>query len=86
MLVTAEDGITTKTYSITVTRLPENLGFDSESDVPVTADGFSAHFDIDPFIKHCLLNGLDDIALTLEHADAIDGFERDRPLYSPVTR
>ena len=52
----------------------------------VTADGFSAHFDIDPFIKHCLLNGLDDIALTLEHADAIDGFERDRPLYSPVTR
>jgi 3-isopropylmalate/(R)-2-methylmalate dehydratase small subunit len=52
----------------------------------VTADGFSAHFDIDPFIKHCLLDGLDDIALTLEHADAIDGFEQGRPIYAPVTR
>ena len=52
----------------------------------VTADGFSAHFDIDPFIKHCLLEGLDDIALTLEHADAIDGFEQHRPAYTPVTR
>ena len=52
----------------------------------VAADGFSAHFDIDPFIKHCLLNGLDAIALTLEHADAIEGFEQGRPVYAPVTR
>ena len=35
----------------------------------VTDDqGFSAHFDIDPFRKYCLLNGLDDIGLTLRHA------------------
>jgi 3-isopropylmalate/(R)-2-methylmalate dehydratase small subunit len=32
-------------------------------------------FEIDPFLKHCLLNGLDDIGLTLEKAAAIDGFE-----------
>ena len=37
--------------------------------------GFSAHFDIDPFRKHCLLNGLDDIGLTLLHADALTAYE-----------
>ena len=42
----------------------------------VTDDaGFSAHFDIDPFRKYCLLNGLDDIGLTLRHAAALDAFE-----------
>ena len=38
-------------------------------------EGFSAHFDIDPFRKHCLLNGLDDIGLTLLHADALTAYE-----------
>lgn len=51
----------------------------------VTADGFHAVFEIDPFVKHCLLEGLDDIALTLVHGDDIDAFERDRPRYKPVT-
>jgi 3-isopropylmalate dehydratase small subunit len=32
-------------------------------------------FDVDPFKKHCLLNGLDDIGLTLEKVSAIDAFE-----------
>ena len=40
--------------------------------------GGTASFDIDPNIKHRLLNGLDDIALTLEQDDAIAAFERDR--------
>ncbi len=39
-------------------------------------DGGVIHFDIDPFRKHCLLNGLDDIGLTLEEADSIDSFEK----------
>jgi 3-isopropylmalate/(R)-2-methylmalate dehydratase small subunit len=38
-------------------------------------DGGTIHFDVDPFRKHCLLNGLDDIGLTLQKAKAIDGFE-----------
>jgi 3-isopropylmalate/(R)-2-methylmalate dehydratase small subunit len=38
-------------------------------------DGGCIRFDLDPFRKHCLLNGLDDIGLTLEKAGAIDGFE-----------
>jgi len=38
-------------------------------------EGFSASFDIDPFRKYCLLNGLDDIGLTLRHAAELDTFE-----------
>ncbi|MFQ5775799.1 MAG: 3-isopropylmalate dehydratase small subunit [Kiloniellaceae bacterium] len=38
-------------------------------------DGGTISFDIDPFRKHCLLNGLDDIGLTLEKADRIDAYE-----------
>jgi alpha-tubulin suppressor-like RCC1 family protein len=40
--VTAEDGITTMTYTITVTRLPLNFTFHSATDVPVSANGFAA--------------------------------------------
>jgi len=39
-------------------------------------DGGVIHFDLDAFKRHCLLNGLDDIALTLEKGPAIDGFEK----------
>ena len=39
------------------------------------SDGIKITFDIDPFRKHCLLNGLDDIGLTLEKADKIDAYE-----------
>ena len=38
-------------------------------------DGGVIRFDVDPFRKHCLLNGLDDIGLTLQHAEAIDAYE-----------
>jgi 3-isopropylmalate/(R)-2-methylmalate dehydratase small subunit len=38
-------------------------------------DGGSIGFEIDPFRKHCLLNGLDDIGLTMEKADAIGSYE-----------
>jgi 3-isopropylmalate/(R)-2-methylmalate dehydratase small subunit len=38
--------------------------------------GLSLKFDIEPFRRHCLLNGLDDIGLTLEHEDKIAAYER----------
>jgi 3-isopropylmalate/(R)-2-methylmalate dehydratase small subunit len=44
-----------------------------------------ASFDIDPAVKHRLLNGLDDIGLTLQHTSDIDAFERKRPAYLPRT-
>ncbi len=42
-------------------------------------EGFSANFEVDAFRRHCLLNGLDDIGLTLQHADEISDFESRRP-------
>jgi 3-isopropylmalate/(R)-2-methylmalate dehydratase small subunit len=47
--------------------------------------GASARFEIDPEIKHRLLNGLDDIALTLEQGEAIAAFEHERERSGPVT-
>lgn len=39
-------------------------------------DGVAHHFDIDPFSKHCLLNGIDELDYTLAQMDQIDAFER----------
>lgn len=46
-------------------------------------NGKSINFDIDPFKKHCLLNGLDDIGLTLQHADEISAYEQQRKQQAP---
>jgi 3-isopropylmalate/(R)-2-methylmalate dehydratase small subunit len=47
-------------------------------------EGVDVTFDIDPHTRHCLLNGLDDIGLTLEHEDAITTYEATRPSYTPL--
>jgi 3-isopropylmalate/(R)-2-methylmalate dehydratase small subunit len=49
----------------------------------VTGAGVDAAFEIDAFTRWRLLEGLDDIGLTLRHADEIDGFERTRPRWLP---
>ena len=46
-------------------------------------DGQVIRFDLDPFRKHCLLNGLDDIGLTMQQAPAIDDFEAKRRAAQP---
>ena len=51
------------------------LAVDLEQQTLTTPSGESFHFDIDPHRKHCMLNGLDDIGLTLAHADEIRAFE-----------
>ena len=45
---------------------------------------FEAEFGLDDFTRYRLLNGLDDIGITLQYADAIDAFERNRPAFKPV--
>ncbi len=50
----------------------------------VIAAGFEASFEIDPFAKHRLVNGLDNVALTLQHADEITTFEASRPDFKPA--
>jgi 3-isopropylmalate/(R)-2-methylmalate dehydratase small subunit len=47
--------------------------------------GRELSFEIDPEIKHRLLNGLDDIGVTLQQAEAIDRYERERERPGPVT-
>ena len=51
------------------------LTVDLEKQVITGPDGGTLDFEIDAFRKHCLLNGLDDIGLTLEKADKIDAYE-----------
>ena len=46
-------------------------------------DGGTVKFDIDPFRKHCLLNGLDDIALSLEKVSSIDVYEKKQAAAQP---
>ena len=79
-----------------VTLPKEKVGIlmkDAESQKPVTIDlqnqkvirdnGESFSFEIDKFYKHCLLNGLDDIGLTLEHEAAIAKFEKQQKERQP---
>jgi 3-isopropylmalate/(R)-2-methylmalate dehydratase small subunit len=51
------------------------LTVDLESQTIKGPDGGEISFELDAFKKHCLLNGLDDIGLTMEHEGAIDAFE-----------
>ncbi len=51
------------------------LTVDLESQTIKGPDGGTIRFEIDSFRKHCLLNGLDDIGLTMQKAAAIDSFE-----------
>ena len=54
---------------------------DLEKNIVTDKQGFSAGFKIDPFKRHCLLNGLDDISLTLQHQDSIVDYENRRPAW-----
>jgi 3-isopropylmalate/(R)-2-methylmalate dehydratase small subunit len=56
---------------------------DLESQTVTASDGTTFSFEVDPFKKHCLLNGLDDIGLTLEKAASIDAFEKKNALLHP---
>ncbi len=59
-----------------------SLEIDLEAQV-VRSDDATYHFEIDPFRKYCLLEGLDDIALTLQHADEIRAYEARRKAEAP---
>ncbi len=67
--VAAEEG-----YEVTV---------DLERQVVITPKGEEFAFEVDAFRKHCLLNGLDDIGLTLQHADEIQAYEARRRAAAP---
>lgn len=51
------------------------ISVDLEAQTVTTSDGETFSFELDSFKKHCVLNGLDDIGLTMEKADSIGTFE-----------
>ena len=55
-----------------------SLTIDLPRQVVVKPDGSELPFDVQPFRKYCLVNGFDDIGLTLRHADKIKAFEAER--------
>jgi 3-isopropylmalate/(R)-2-methylmalate dehydratase small subunit len=68
---------------------------EADPTLPVTVDLVSrevrvgdlvAHFDVDDYTRWRLLEGLDDIGITLQSAAAIDAFEADRPAFLPTTQ
>jgi len=59
------------------------LKIDLQAQTITKPDGEVIAFEVDGFRKHCLLNGLDDIGLTLQHADAIKAFEAKRRESAP---
>lgn len=69
------------------TELYANEGYELTIDLAeqqvITPSGESFSFEVDEFRKHCLLQGLDDIGLTLEQADAIKAYEAERRQSAP---
>ena len=55
-----------------------SLTIDLPRQVVIKADGTELPFDVQPFRKYCLVNGFDDIGLTLRHADKIKAYEAHR--------
>ncbi len=75
------------TVGVLLKLLQSNLGMELTVDLPnqrISGDGFDAEFEIDEFRKHRLLNGLDDIGMTMQHEGDITTFEGTRPTWKPA--
>ena len=75
LLIKLDAKIVERLFRETTATTGYRLAVDLEQQTVTTPGGESFRFDIDPFRKHCILNGLDDIGLTLQHADEIRSFE-----------
>jgi 3-isopropylmalate/(R)-2-methylmalate dehydratase small subunit len=67
--------IVDKLFKEVVAQEGYRLIVDLEMQVIIAPSGMAYQFEVDAFRKHCLLNGLDDIGLTLQHVDDIKAFE-----------
>ncbi len=75
LLIKLEAQIVDQLFRETATHEGYRIAVDLEQQTVTAPSGESYSFDIDPHRKHCMLNGLDDIGLTLGHADEIRVFE-----------
>jgi 3-isopropylmalate/(R)-2-methylmalate dehydratase small subunit len=83
LLIKLDPKIIDKLFSETNANTGYRLAVDLEQQTVTTPSGESYSFDIDPHRKHCMLNGLDDIGLTLGHADEIRAFEAKHKVSQP---
>ncbi len=70
-------------FKETIAQEDYQLTVDLEAQTIQTASAESIAFEVDEFRKHCLLNGLDDIGLTLQHVDEIRAYEEQRKQQAP---
>ncbi|MBF0284941.1 MAG: 3-isopropylmalate dehydratase small subunit [Magnetococcales bacterium] len=81
--IVLDGGIVDELFAGTVAAEGYKLTVDLEQQRIVTPSGRTIPFTVDDFRRHCLLQGLDDIGLTLEHAAAIADFEARRRQEAP---
>ena len=76
--IVLNDEIVVRLMAETLAEVAYSLQIDLGAQTVTTSAGEMFEFEVDPFRKHCLLEGLDEIGLTLEHADAIRAYEVQR--------
>ncbi|MBZ9537564.1 3-isopropylmalate dehydratase small subunit [Modicisalibacter tunisiensis] len=76
LLITLDEATVERLFQEVEANEGYRLDVDLEAQTVTTPSGEVLSFEIDAFRKHCLLNGLDDIGLTLQHEDAIREFEQ----------
>lgn len=81
--ITQPDAVMDILFAAVVANQGYTLAIDLAAQSITTPDGQVFEFAVDAFRKHCLLNGLDDIDLTLQHADEIRAYEAQRKESAP---
>ncbi len=81
--IVLEGAVMDRLFKACVEQEGYRLEIDLERQTVTTPDGESFHFEVDAFRKHCLLNGLDDIDLTLMQTDSIRSYEDTRRKNAP---
>ncbi len=83
LLIKLEAQIVDRLFKETQSTPGYRLAIDLQEQSVTTPGGEVIKFEIDPFLKHCLINGLDEIGLTLEHAEEIRVYEAQRKKQQP---
>jgi len=81
--IALDEAVIDTLFSKVMAKSGYELTIDLEDQVVVTEDGERISFDVDAFRKYCMLNGLDDIGLTLQHGDDIRAYEARRKQTAP---
>ncbi len=81
--VVLDEAVVDRLFEEVEAREGYRLVVDLEAQTITTPDGEAIPFEVDAFRKYCLLNGLDDIGLTLQHADDIRAYEERRRQEAP---